>query len=71
MIFFQKIDDALLEYQLLSSNVCLYEIDYNISSSTKNLHIAKNMISNFNRVLNSQRLLKLLLRSFTTNNWSI
>ena len=60
-----------LVYDVLGNNVCSYRIDYNISSSFKNLHVAKNLILNFNRVLNSLRLLKLLLRSFTTNNWSI
>ena len=68
---FWKSDDALSVYDVLGNIVCSYMIDYNISSSFKNLHKAKNLILNFNRVLNSLRLLKLLLRSFTTNNWSI
>ena len=39
--FSEKIDDALLVFVVLISNVCLYEIYYNISSSIKNLHTAK------------------------------
>ena len=34
-IFFRKSDGALLVYEVLSINVCLYEIDYNISNSIR------------------------------------
>ena len=54
---FWKSDDALLKYEVLDNNVCLYGIDYTIFSSIKNLHIPKNIIINFNRVFNSLRLL--------------
>ena len=70
-IFFTKSDNDTLEYVILDNNVYLYEIDYTISSSIKVLHIAKKKIVNFNCVLNSLRLRKLLLRSFTSNSWSI
>ena len=63
--------DALLAYEVLDSDVYLCEIDYNIFSSIKNLYIAKNIILNFNRVLNSVRFLKLFSRSFTSNNNSV
>ena len=69
--FSGKSDDSLLVYQVLDNNVCLYEIEYNISSSIKNLHVAKNIILNLNRVPKFLRLLKRSLGSSTTNNWSI
>ena len=85
--FFKESDDAISVFVVLDNNVYLYEIEYykyktiytnnflnyNKSSSIKNLHIAKKIILNFNRnrVLNSLSLLKLLSGSFFSNNKSI
>ena len=69
--FFKESDDAISVFVVLDNNVYLYEIEcykyktiytnlflnYKKSSSIKNLHIAKKIILNFNRVLNSLSLL--------------
>ena len=48
-----------------------FDIDYNISSFIKDIHIIKNIIITFECLFNSLRVEKLFLRSFTSNNWSI
>ena len=72
-IVFRKGDDALLEYEVLDSDLFLhiFFLSYNIFSSIKNFHIAKNVQKIFIRLFNSLRLLKQLSRSFTANNKSI